>query len=47
MIFVIDMLNQMRVYIGNNMQEALEAKQEYMSFFGLIEDTCQIEVIMK
>lgn len=47
MIFVIDMLNHVHVYEGMNMMEALNAKNDYMSFMGISDDSVQMEVIYK
>lgn len=47
MIFVIDMLNHVHVYDGMNMTEAMNAKNDYMSFMGISEDSVQMEVIYK
>lgn len=45
MICVIDMLNHVHVYVGMNMQEAVNAKNDYMSFMGISDESIQIEVI--
>lgn len=47
MIYVIDMLNRVHVYEGMNMTEAMNAKNDYMSFMGISEDSVQMEVIFK
>ena len=47
MIFVIDMLNRVHVYMGMSMQEAMNAQNDYMSFMGISADSIQIEVIYK
>lgn len=47
MIYVIDMLNHVHVYEGMNMMEALNAKNDYMSFMGISDDSVQTEVIYK
>lgn len=47
MIYVIDMLNNVHVYEGMNMMEAMNAKNDYMSFMGISDDSIQIEVIYK
>lgn len=47
MIFVIDLLNHVHVYEGMNMTEAMNAKNDYMSFMGISEDSVQMEVIYK
>ena len=45
MIFVIDMLNHVHVYMGMSMQEAMNAKNDYMSFMGISDESIQIEVL--
>ena len=47
MIFVIDMLNHVHVYEGMNMMEAMNAKNDYMSFMGISDESIQMEVIFK
>ena len=47
MIFVIDTLNHVHVYEGMNMMEAMNAKNDYMSFMGISDESIQIEVISK
>lgn len=47
MIFVTDMLNHVHVYEGMNMLEAMNAKNDYMSFMGISDETIQMEVIYK
>ena len=47
MIYVIDMLNHVHVYEDMNMIEATNAKNDYMSFMGISDDSIQIEVIYK
>ena len=47
MIFVIDTLNHVHVYEGMNMMEATNAKNDYMSFMGISEESIQMEVIYK
>ena len=47
MIFVIDTLNHVHVYEGMNMMEALNAKNDYMSFMGISDESIQMEVIYK
>ena len=45
MIFVIDMLNRVHVYEGMSMPDALDAKNDYMSFMGISDETIQFEVL--
>lgn len=45
MIYVIDMLNHVHVYEGMSMQEAMTAKNDYMSFMGISDESIQMEVI--
>ena len=47
MIFVIDMLNHVHVYVGMSMQEAMNAKNDYMSFMGISGESIQMEVVYK
>lgn len=47
MIFVTDMLNQVQVYVGVSMLEAMTAQNDYISFMGISDDSIQIEVIYK
>lgn len=47
MIYVIDMLNHVQVYLGASMTEALNAKNDYMSFMGISDDAIQMELIYK
>lgn len=47
MIYVIDMLNHVHVYEGVNMMEALNAKNDYMSFMGISDESIQMEEIYK
>lgn len=47
MIFVIDMLNRVQVYEGTSMAEALDAKNDYMTFMGISGKSIQMEVIYK
>lgn len=47
MIFVIDTLNHVHVYAGMNMMEAMNAKNDYMSFMGISDESIQMEVISK
>ena len=47
MIYVIDMLNHLQVYVGMDMSDAVRAQNEYMSFMGISDDSLQIEVIYK
>lgn len=47
MIYVIDMLNRVHVYEGINMMEAMDAKNDYMSFMGISDESIQMEVIYK
>lgn len=47
MIFVIDTLNHLQVYVGMSMQEAMIAKNDYMSFMGISDESIQMEVIYK
>lgn len=46
MIYVIDMLNHVHVYMGMSMQEAMNAKNDYMSFMGISDESIQLEVLM-
>lgn len=45
MIYLIDMLNHVHVYEGMNMTEAINAKNDYMSFMGISDESIQMEVI--
>lgn len=45
MIFVIDMLNHVHVYVGMSMLEAVNAKDDYMSFMGISGESIQMEVV--
>lgn len=47
MIFVIDILNRVHVYAGMSMLEAVNAKNDYMSFMGISDESIQMEVIYK
>ena len=47
MIYVIDMLNRVHVYEGMNMMDATNAKNDYMSFMVISDESIQIEVIYK
>lgn len=47
MIFVIDMLNRVHVYVGMSMRDAMNAKNDYMSFMGISGESIQMEVIYK
>ncbi len=47
MIYVIDMLNHLQVYVGMDMSDAVRAQNEYMSFMGISDKSLQIEVIYK
>ena len=47
MIYIIDTLNHVHVYEGMNMMEATNAKNDYMSFMGISDESIQIEVIYK
>lgn len=47
MIFVIDMLNHLQVYVGADMSDAVRAQNEYMSFMGITDETILMEVIYK
>lgn len=47
MIYVIDMLNHLQVYVGMDMSDAVRAQNEYMSFMGISDESLQIEVIYK
>lgn len=47
MIYVIDMLNNVHVYVGMSMMEAITAKNDYMSFMGISDESIQMEVISK
>lgn len=46
MIFVIDMLNRVHVYEGMSMSDALDAKNDYMSFMGISDVSIQFEVVI-
>lgn len=46
MIYVIDMLNHVHVYTGMSMQEAMNAKNDYMSFMGISNESIQMEVLL-
>lgn len=46
MIFVIDMLNHLQVYVGADMSDAVRAQNEYMSFMGITDDSILIEVVV-
>lgn len=45
MIFVIDMLNHLQVYVGMDMSDAVRAQNEYMSFMGITDESILMEVI--
>lgn len=47
LIFVIDMLNHLQVYVGMDMSDAVRAQNEYMSFMGITDDSIVMEVIYK
>lgn len=47
MIFVIDMLNRVHVYEGMSMMDAVNAKNDYMSFMGISDESIQMEVVYK
>lgn len=47
MIYVIDMLNHVHVYVGMSTREAVNAKNDYMSFMGISDESIQMEVIYK
>lgn len=47
MIFVLDMLNHVQVYAGVSMLEAMNAKNDYMSFMGISAESIQMEVVYK
>lgn len=46
LIFVIDMLNHLQVYVGMDMSDAVRAKNEYMSFMGITDDSILMEAII-
>jgi hypothetical protein len=46
-IFVIDMLNHVQVYVGMSTREALIATKDYMSFMGISDESIQEEVVYK
>ena len=47
MIYVIDVLNHVHVYVGMSMMEAMIAKNDYMYFMGISDESIQMEVISK
>ena len=47
MIFVIDMLNHVQVYVGMSLREALLATKDYKSFMGISNESIQVEVVYK
>ena len=42
MIYAIDVLNHVTVYVGDNMDDCTNARNDYKRLMGLTEDTCTV-----